>query len=179
MEQPTRFVGMDVHKDTIVMAVTATGEVGKATPYGTIRNTTAAVEKLVKRLRKAGTGTLKFCYEAGACGYGVYRTLTRLGEDCLVAVPSMIPRRSVAQRPPSTVHAHIAHRTGLTTPGRETAFWALENGHDSPRAGVSSISRVMAFGGRRWLSHHRSTMACVSRISVHRSGAFSQRDRVG
>ena len=35
MAQSTRFVGMDVHKDTIVVAVTATGEVGKATAYGT------------------------------------------------------------------------------------------------------------------------------------------------
>jgi hypothetical protein len=34
MEQPTQFVGMDVHKDTIVVAVTAAGEVGKATAYG-------------------------------------------------------------------------------------------------------------------------------------------------
>ena len=51
MQQPTRFVGMDVHKDTIVVAVTATGDVGKATAYGTVPNTAAALEKLVKRLR--------------------------------------------------------------------------------------------------------------------------------
>jgi len=43
MEQPTRFIGMDVHKETIVVAVTAAGDAGKATPYGTIPNTTAAV----------------------------------------------------------------------------------------------------------------------------------------
>ena len=54
MEQSTRFVGMDVHKETIVVAVTATGEVGKATAYGTFPNTAAALEKLVKRLRQAG-----------------------------------------------------------------------------------------------------------------------------
>ena len=39
MEQATRFIGMDVHKDTIVVAVTAAGDVGKATAYGTIPNT--------------------------------------------------------------------------------------------------------------------------------------------
>src|SRR5271166_3208116 len=54
MEQPTRFVGMDVHKDTIVVAVTATGDSGKATPYGTFPNTAAALEKLVERLRHGG-----------------------------------------------------------------------------------------------------------------------------
>ncbi len=39
MEQATRFIGMDVHKDTIVVAVTASGEIGKATAYGTFPNT--------------------------------------------------------------------------------------------------------------------------------------------
>ena len=55
MEQPTRFIGMDVHKDTIVVAVTIAEEVGKATPYGTFPNTAAAVETLVKRLRQASS----------------------------------------------------------------------------------------------------------------------------
>src|SRR5690348_15667615 len=87
----TRFVGMDVHKETIVVAVTATGEVGKATAYGTFPNTAAGLEKLVKRLRQAGSGAIKFCYEAGPCGYGVHRTLTRMGEACMVVAPSMIP----------------------------------------------------------------------------------------
>ena len=59
MEQPTRFIGMDVHKDTIVVAVTAAGDVGKATPYGTFPNTAAALEKLVKRLRQAGSGPIE------------------------------------------------------------------------------------------------------------------------
>src|ERR1700722_5334525 len=90
----TRFVGMDVHKDTIVVAVTATGEVGKAIPYGTLSNTAAALEKLVKRLHQAGCGPLKFCYEAGPCGYGVHRTLAKMGEDCMVVAPSMIPRKA-------------------------------------------------------------------------------------
>ena len=94
MEQSTRFIGMDVHKATIVVAITATGEVGKATAYGTVPNTTAALEKLVARLRQAGSGPMKFCYEAGPCGYGIHRTLTRLGEDCMVVAPSMIPRKS-------------------------------------------------------------------------------------
>ena len=93
MEQLTRFIGMDVHKDTIVVAVTAAGDSGKATPYGTFPNTVPALEKLVKRLRQAGSGSLKFCYEAGPCGYGVHRTLTRLGEECMVVAPSMIPRQ--------------------------------------------------------------------------------------
>src|SRR3954462_2276501 len=64
MEQPTRFIGMDVHKDTIVVAVTATGDVGKATACGTIPNTAAALEKLANRLHQAGSGSLQDGYQA-------------------------------------------------------------------------------------------------------------------
>jgi len=68
VEQPTRFIGMDVHKDTIVVAVTTAGDTGKATPYGTFPHSAAGLEKLIKRLRQAGSGSLKFCYEAGPTG---------------------------------------------------------------------------------------------------------------
>ena len=118
MEQSTRFVGLDVHKDTIVTAVTATGEVGKATAYGTFPNTSASLETLVKRLRQAGDGPIKFCYEAGPCGYGVHRTLTRLGEDCMVVAPSMIPRKSGDRQKTDKRDAAslaVLHRGGLLT----------------------------------------------------------------
>ena len=131
MEQSTRFIGMDVHKDTIVVAVTATGEVGKATAYGTFPNTAAALEKLVRRLRQAGDGPLKFCYEAGPCGYGVHRTLTRLGEDCMVVAPSMIPRKSGDRQKNDTRDAAslaVLHRGGLLT-----AIWVPDAAHEAMR----------------------------------------------
>ena len=131
MEQATRFVGMDVDKATVVVAVTAMGEVGKATPYGTIPNTSAALEKLVKRLRGAGGGRLKFCYEAGPCGYGVHRSLTRLGEDCVVVAPSMIPRRSGDRQKNDKRDANalaVLHRGGLLT-----AVWVPDAAHEAMR----------------------------------------------
>ena len=93
MEQPTRFIGMDVHKDAIVVAVTTSGEIGNATPYGRVPNTAVALEKLVKRLRHAGSGPLKFCYEAGPCGYTICRQLLELKQDCQVVAPSLIPKK--------------------------------------------------------------------------------------
>jgi transposase len=131
MEQSTRFIGMDVHKATIVVAVTATGEVGKATAYGTFPNTAAALETLVKRLRQAGNGPIKFCYEAGPCGYGVHRTLTRIGEDCMVVAPSMIPRKSgERQKTDKRDAANLAvlHRGGLLT-----AVWVPDAAHEAMR----------------------------------------------
>ena len=131
MEQSTRFVGMDVHKDTIVVAVTATGEVGKATAYGTFPNTAAGLEKLVKRLRQAGGGPLKFCYEAGPCGYGIHRALTKMGEDCMVVAPSMIPRKSGERQKNDKRDAGglaVLHRGGLLT-----AVWVPDAAHEAMR----------------------------------------------
>ena len=131
MEQSTRFIGMDVHKATIAVAVTATGEAGKATAYGTVPNTTAALEKLVARLRQAGSGALKFCYEAGPCGYGIHRTLTRLGEDCMVVAPSMIPRKSGERQKNDKRDAAslaVLHRGGLLT-----AVWVPDAAHEAMR----------------------------------------------
>src|ERR1700733_7972234 len=131
MEQPTRFIGMDVHKDTIVVAVTATGDVGKATPYGTFPNTNASLEKLVKRLRQAGSGPLAFCYEAGPCGYGIHRTLTKMGEDCMVVAPSMIPRKAGDRQKNDKRDAAslaVLHRGGLLT-----AVWGPDAAHEAIR----------------------------------------------
>ena len=131
MEQSTRFVGMDVHKDTIVVAVTATGEVGKATAYGTFPNTAAGLGTLVKRLRQAGDGPIKFCYEAGPCGYGIHRALTKMGEDCMVVAPSMIPRKSGERQKNDTRDAGslaVLHRGGLLT-----AVWVPDAAHEAMR----------------------------------------------
>ena len=131
MEQPTRFIGMDVHKDTIVVAVTASGDIGTATSYGTLPNTTSALEKLAKRLRHAGCGPMKFCYEAGPCGYGVHRTLTKLGEECVVVAPSMIPRKSGDRQKNDkrdVVNLAILHRGGLLT-----AVWVPDEAHEAMR----------------------------------------------
>jgi transposase len=83
-------VGLDVHKKTIVVAVLYPG-MSQVSERFTIENTTAGIEKMVKRLRERGT--LSFCYEAGPCGYEVYRQLTRLGQTCVVIAPSMTPQK--------------------------------------------------------------------------------------
>jgi transposase len=178
MEQPTRFIGMDVHKDTIVVAVTAAGDVGKATPYGTFPNTAAALEKLVKRLRQAGNGPMKFCYEAGPCGYGVHRTLTNLGEDCMVVAPSMIPRKSGERQKNDERDAGslaVLHRGGLLT-----AVWVPDAAHEAMRdlirirlAAVRGVrtarqqlsafllrhERIFPNGRKPWTKAHRGWLA--------------------
>jgi transposase len=68
------------------------GREGAVNFIGAIPNAPAVILKLSKRLTKEGH-RLEFCYEAGRCGYGIYRQLTTLGHGCTVVATSMIPRK--------------------------------------------------------------------------------------
>jgi transposase len=91
MKKYTKFVGMDVHKAEISVG-TANADRGEAGYYGAIENTASAYLKLARKLSK-GEEVL-FCYEAGPCGYELYRQLTKAGYDCVVIAPSLIPRKA-------------------------------------------------------------------------------------
>ena len=86
------FVGLDVHKKTISVAVVEAAAGAVVRFYGTIANTPDSVRTLCRKLSKDGQ-QLHFCYEAGPCGYGVHRQLTRLGHRCDVVAPALIPRK--------------------------------------------------------------------------------------
>lgn len=88
MGKGIRFVGLDVHKETIAVAVAEADATVES--LGTIQNTPEAVRKLVKKLREKG-GELRVCYEAGPTGYVLYWQLTKLGVNCAVIAPSLIP----------------------------------------------------------------------------------------
>lgn len=79
------FVGLDVHKDTIAVAIAARDR-GAPEYQGEIRNTPAALSKLVRRLSSHGEALL-FCYEAGPCGYTLWRQIMDFGQDCQVVAP--------------------------------------------------------------------------------------------
>jgi transposase len=74
---------------------------------------------------------LKFCYEAGPCGYGVHRTLTKLGEDCMVVAPSMIPRKSGDRQKNDKRDA--ASLAVLLRGGLLTAVWVPNAAHEAMR----------------------------------------------
>ena len=79
------YVGLDVHKDSIAVAVAYAGREAPES-WGTIPNTKKAVAKLVDRLYSEKE-TFLLCYEAGPCGYTLYQSLTAMGMDCQVVAP--------------------------------------------------------------------------------------------
>lgn len=92
MHQSTMFVGLDVHKESIEIAL-APRDGGEVRHYGRIAGDLEAVDKVLLRLKKAHP-KLSFVYEAGPCGYALHRHLTRKGYACQVVAPSMIPKCS-------------------------------------------------------------------------------------
>jgi transposase len=86
----TRFLGLDVHKASIVVAV-AEDDDQPPQVWDKIPNEPEAVRKMVKKLGQGGH-QLKAAYEAGPTGYALCRQLSDLGVDCMVAVPTLIPR---------------------------------------------------------------------------------------
>jgi transposase len=92
MSKITRFVGLDVHAQTIAIAVAESGRDGEVRSVGTIPNRPEAVNKAMKKLGRAET--LAVCYEAGPTGYGLYWQLTELGIRCEVVAPTLVPVRA-------------------------------------------------------------------------------------
>jgi hypothetical protein len=74
MEKPISYVGLDVHKDTIAVALAEAGGQSEVREHGKIANSPAALRALTGKLARAGA-ELRFCYEAGPCGYGIQRQL--------------------------------------------------------------------------------------------------------
>jgi len=88
-----KFIGMDVHKNSITLAIADADRSDQPRIYGTIHNDLDALDKFCRKMVST-TKQLHFVYEAGPCGYGIYRHLTGKGFDCMVAAPSMIPKKS-------------------------------------------------------------------------------------
>lgn len=87
----TVFVGLDVHKDSITVACVGSHPTDPVIEFGKIGTQQYAIDRMIKKL--SGRGRLKFVYEAGPCGFWLKRYLHGKDQDCMVAAPSLIPKR--------------------------------------------------------------------------------------
>jgi transposase len=117
MKTLNKYVGLDVHKDTTVIAVAEGDRHGEVRLYGTISSDLHAVEKALRKIGGEDV-TLHVVYEAGPTGYVVYRRLRQLKIDCIVVAPSKLPyEKGVRQKTDRRDAVMLArlHRAGELT----------------------------------------------------------------
>lgn len=130
MDEHITYVGLDVHKETISVALAVGGRRGEVREHGQISNTPAALTRLLSKLSQPGA-LLRFCYEAGPCGYGIQRQLTAAARLCggRAADPSQAGRSD--QDGPSG-----RHQSGEAASGRRTDACIRPCGNQPPRIRV-------------------------------------------
>ena len=126
MKKITRFVGLDVHAETIAVAV-ADGDGVRS--LGTIPNRRESVGRLIKKLGPATE--LRVCYEAGPCGYALYWQLTEMSVVCEVVAPTLVPVKAGDRVKTDRRDAEKLAR--LYRSGDLTTVWVPDKAHEALR----------------------------------------------
>lgn len=173
MKKDTLYVGLDTDKKHIDVAVAEGLPGGEVRYWGRTANTAASADRLVKKLGQGGR-ELVVCYEAGPCGYGLYRQLSvKRGVKCLVVAPSMTPRRPGERV--KTNRRDALKLAKLLRAQELTEVWVPDAAHEAMRdlvrarsTAVSTLTRcrqhissfllrqAIHYVGKPWTKKHRA-----------------------
>jgi transposase len=125
----THYVGLDVHANSISVAVAPAGG-GEVRSLGVVVNEIGALLKLLKKVGEIRK--MKVCYEAGPCGYALYWALVKAGVgECMVVAPSLIPQKSGDKVKTDRKDAEKLAR--LLRAGELTPVWVPDPAHEALR----------------------------------------------
>jgi transposase len=125
MREKLRFLGLDVHAETIAVAVAEPD--GEVRSLGTIANREESIRRLIRKLGPAEH--LRACYEAGPTGFVLYWQLAQLGVECAVVAPTLVPKKSgdrVKTDRRDALKLARSHRSGDLT-----AVWVPDEGSEA------------------------------------------------
>ena len=157
------FIGIDTSKLRNAVAIAEGGRGGELRYLGEILTTEAATRKLVAKLA-AKYDKLTFCYEAGPTGYGLYRLIKRLSHECLVAAPSLIPKK-----PGDHVKTNRRDATSLaklSRAGELTAVWVPDERHEAMR----DLSRARQAAKKDLQGKRQQISSLMLRLGCHYPG---------
>ena len=127
MKKDTRWVGLDVHAETITGAVADTN--GQVKSLGAVANRPEAIRSLMRRLGKPES--IRACYEAGPTGFALYWQLTSMGIRCDVVAPTLIPKKAGDRV--KTDRRDAENLARLHRSGQLTAVWVPDAQHEALR----------------------------------------------
>jgi transposase len=169
MKEKVRFLGLDVHAETIAVAIADPD--GEVRSLGTIANRAESIRKLVKKL--GSVEQLRACYEAGPTGYVLYWQLTQLGVECAVIAPTLVPVKAGDRVKTDRRDAERLARSHRS--GDLTAVWVPDEGSEALRDLVRAreaakadqlrarhrLSKFLLRTGRRQRRRSSSGPACI------------------
>jgi transposase len=173
MRKDTLYVGLDTDKKHIDIGLAEPLPKGEVRYWGKIANETAALERVRKRLQKDGR-ELVVCYEAGPCGYGLYRWLNgKPGVSCEVVAPALTPRRAGVRV--KTNRRDCLTLAKLLRAEELTAVWVPDPAHEAmrdlvraraaakedlnrcrQRLGSFLLRQDLRYAGKPWTKKHRA-----------------------
>jgi transposase len=166
MEKGITFVGLDAHKVSINVAMLLPGRT--VAVEWECANEKASVLRMVRKVKREAAGEVRFCYEAGPCGYALQRWIREAGAGCVVVAPSLIPRkpgeRIKTDRRDARKLADL-YRAGILTevhpPSEEDEAVrdlcrAREDAHEDLVRSRHRLSKLLLRRGWQWLEGKRA-----------------------